>query len=312
MHRLATRSGGSRPGPADLLVGSAASSLISAVTSPSKDGGGGGPSRAPPARRPPAAPVQRGGDMAPEPGRVVVARVQRQPGHRPAAAPGPVGQQGRLAEPGRGADQRQLPLHPLGRAAPAAAAGLQAGRGRGTCSLVASSASRSGRGGGVDGPGSAIGDPSAPAGSRRCPGARRGACPAPRRPSPGTHAQAVEVSTRGEQARGANARRPAGAHVPVPFPLSGDATGPAGGLASRSGRWRRAPSGVPPAGRPPGGEDVAGKGRHPRRGALARGALAVTARSQPSIKRKVRSVRCNVQSARSSTGWPSGSCGSVW
>jgi hypothetical protein len=57
--------------------------------------------------------VQRGGDVAPEPHRVVVSLVQRQPGHRPPAASGPVGQQGRLAEPGRGADQDQLAARPL-------------------------------------------------------------------------------------------------------------------------------------------------------------------------------------------------------
>jgi hypothetical protein len=58
-------------------------------------------------------PVQRSGHIAPEPGRVVVAFVQRQPGDRLPAAVGPVGQQGRLAEPGRGAHQGQLPLRPL-------------------------------------------------------------------------------------------------------------------------------------------------------------------------------------------------------
>ncbi len=49
-----------------------------------------------------AHPVQRGNGMAPEPTRVVVARVQRQPRGRPTTAPGPVGQQDRLAVPGRG------------------------------------------------------------------------------------------------------------------------------------------------------------------------------------------------------------------
>ncbi len=57
--------------------------------------------------------VNGGGDMPPAPGRVVVAGVQRQPGDRPAAGPGPVGQQGGLAEPGRRAHQQQPPRQPL-------------------------------------------------------------------------------------------------------------------------------------------------------------------------------------------------------
>jgi hypothetical protein len=57
--------------------------------------------------------VQRGHHMAPEPRRVVVASVQRQPGDRPPALPGPVGQQSGLAEPGRSADQHQPPRQPL-------------------------------------------------------------------------------------------------------------------------------------------------------------------------------------------------------
>ncbi len=58
-------------------------------------------------------PVQRGRGMPPEPCRVVVAGVQRQPGHRPPAAPSPVGQQRRLAGPGRGAHQDQPPRQPV-------------------------------------------------------------------------------------------------------------------------------------------------------------------------------------------------------
>ena len=54
-------------------------------------------------------PVQRGHHMPPEPHRVVIASIQRQPRHRPAARPGPVGQQRRLAEPGRGTHQDQPP-----------------------------------------------------------------------------------------------------------------------------------------------------------------------------------------------------------
>ena len=62
-------------------------------------------------------PVQRRGGVAPEPGRVVVAGVQRQPCDRPPAVVGPVGQQRGLAEPGRGTDQdqaaRQALVQPL-------------------------------------------------------------------------------------------------------------------------------------------------------------------------------------------------------
>jgi hypothetical protein len=58
---------------------------------------------------PRARPVQRGDHMPPEPRRVVVAAVQRQPGHRPPAAAGPVGQQAGLAEPRRRAHQQQPP-----------------------------------------------------------------------------------------------------------------------------------------------------------------------------------------------------------
>ena len=50
-------------------------------------------------------PVQRGHRVAPEPGRVVVPRVQREPGDRVLAAPGPVGEQDCLAVSGRGGGQ---------------------------------------------------------------------------------------------------------------------------------------------------------------------------------------------------------------
>ena len=56
---------------------------------------------------PGAGPGQRGHRVPPEPGRVIVPRIQRQPGGRLLAAPGPVGQQHRLATPGRGAHQGQ-------------------------------------------------------------------------------------------------------------------------------------------------------------------------------------------------------------
>jgi len=52
--------------------------------------------------------AQRGGDVPPKPHRVVIAGVQRQPRHRPAAAPRPVGQHYCLTEPGRRAHHRQL------------------------------------------------------------------------------------------------------------------------------------------------------------------------------------------------------------
>ena len=51
--------------------------------------------------------------VAPEPRRIVVRGVQRQPGHRPPATPGPVGQQDSLAGPSRGADQDQPSRQPL-------------------------------------------------------------------------------------------------------------------------------------------------------------------------------------------------------
>ncbi len=54
-------------------------------------------------------PVQRRDRVPPKPRRVIVASVQRQPGHRPVTPPGPAGQQRRLAEPGRGAHQDQPP-----------------------------------------------------------------------------------------------------------------------------------------------------------------------------------------------------------
>ena len=62
---------------------------------------------------PRARPVQRGYRVTPEPHRVVVGCVQRQPGHRPVARRGPVGQQGRLAGPSRGAHQDEPPRQPF-------------------------------------------------------------------------------------------------------------------------------------------------------------------------------------------------------
>jgi hypothetical protein len=79
--------------------------------------------------------IQRLGHIAPEPDRVVVAGVQRQPGHRRIEAPGPVRQQGRLAEPGRGGDQGQLACHPRGQAGKQPGAGHEAGMWAGNVQL---------------------------------------------------------------------------------------------------------------------------------------------------------------------------------
>ncbi len=73
--------------------------------------------------------VQGGGDMAPEPRRVVVGVVQRQPGNRSGIVSGPVGQQGGLAEAGRGAHQGQLVLMCLGEPVDQPGAGHEAGTG---------------------------------------------------------------------------------------------------------------------------------------------------------------------------------------
>jgi len=53
-------------------------------------------------------PVQRRDDIPPEPHRIVVSGIQRQPGDRPPGMARPVAEQARLPEPRRGADQRQL------------------------------------------------------------------------------------------------------------------------------------------------------------------------------------------------------------
>ena len=60
-----------------------------------------------PSGEPRPALIQRGHAMTPEPRRVVIADIQRQPRHRLLAAPRPVGQQDRLAVPRWGADQHQ-------------------------------------------------------------------------------------------------------------------------------------------------------------------------------------------------------------
>jgi hypothetical protein len=79
--------------------------------------------------------VQGGGDVAPEPRRVVVAFVQRQPGDRSRAVVGPVGQQGGLAEPGRGAHQGELAGGALGQPLQQPRAGQEPGAGAGRVQL---------------------------------------------------------------------------------------------------------------------------------------------------------------------------------
>ena len=69
--------------------------------------------RSHPFARPRTGPVQRGYRVAPEPGRVVVPRVQREPGDRVLAAPGPVSQQDCLAVSGRGGGQDEPPRQAL-------------------------------------------------------------------------------------------------------------------------------------------------------------------------------------------------------
>ena len=116
---------------------------ISAVTSPSNDGGGGGPSSGPPLGDARAYPVQRSNGMAPEAGRVIVTRIQRQPGRGPLAASYPAGQQGCLARPG-GAQTKTRPRpRPSSSRSARRDRGTKPGRGPGTFSLVASSTSRS-------------------------------------------------------------------------------------------------------------------------------------------------------------------------
>ena len=78
-----------------------------------------------------AHPVQRGDHVPPEPGRVVIAGIQRQPRRRALAGQRPVGQQNRLAVSGRGADQDHPLAKPGFELSGQAGAGYQAGpRGR--------------------------------------------------------------------------------------------------------------------------------------------------------------------------------------
>jgi hypothetical protein len=93
---------------------SADSSLSTAVASPSNDAGAGGPQQGGDALGDPwPHPIQRRDRMAPEPHRVVVGGVQRQPAHEPLASLAPVSQERRLAEPSGRGDQRQLPRQPV-------------------------------------------------------------------------------------------------------------------------------------------------------------------------------------------------------
>ena len=82
---------------------------------------GGPEQRAHPLADPRPHPVQRGDRMPPEPGRVVVAGIQRQPGHWMPTAPDPLGQQDGLAVPGRRGEQdKPSSSGPRRAAAPAA------------------------------------------------------------------------------------------------------------------------------------------------------------------------------------------------
>ena len=148
VHRLRARPGGSRRGPAaaSSSPGWSASSLTSAVTSASNDADARrAQQRADPLGDPRAAPGPARPPHAPEPRRVVVASVQRQPRHRPPAIASPVGQHGRLTEPGRGANQHQLSRQPLAERLDQARARHKSRLRAGTCNLVASSTSCPGK-----------------------------------------------------------------------------------------------------------------------------------------------------------------------
>ena len=131
---------------------------------------------------PRAHPVQRGQRVTPEPHRVVVGCVQRQPGHRPVARRGQVGQQGRLTGPGRGTHQDQPPRQPFTERLYQRGRGTKPGCRRGTCSLVASRPScpdtAAPRGATADG--SAISDPPSAGPATAGLAARRSHC----KPSP--------------------------------------------------------------------------------------------------------------------------------
>ena len=116
----------------------AASSLISAVTSPWNDDGTGGPSSGATRSPVPGGPGRARPPRAAEPGRVVVPRVQREPSRRRPAAPCPVRQQDGLAISG-GAQTSTSPCpRPSSSRAVSRGRGTRSGRGAGICSLVAS------------------------------------------------------------------------------------------------------------------------------------------------------------------------------
>ena len=79
--------------------------------------------------------VQGGGDIAPEPRRVTVAGIQRQPGHRLPSAPSPIAQQAGLAETGRRTDQGEIVGRPLGEALQQPRTGQETGPGAGDVQL---------------------------------------------------------------------------------------------------------------------------------------------------------------------------------
>lgn len=60
----------------------------------------------------PSCTIERNDNVTPEPHRIVVIGIQRQPRHRALRTCGPVGDQGRLAEAGGSAHQDHLPGHP--------------------------------------------------------------------------------------------------------------------------------------------------------------------------------------------------------
>jgi hypothetical protein len=79
--------------------------------------------------------VQGGGDIAPEPRRVAVADIRRQPGHRLPAAPNPIAKQAGLAEAGRRTDQGEGTGRPLAEALQQPWADQEAGPGPGDVQL---------------------------------------------------------------------------------------------------------------------------------------------------------------------------------
>ena len=87
-------------------------------------------------------PTERRYDIAPEAHRIVVVSIQGEPYDRPFGAPGPVGKQCCLAEPGRGADQDKAAASRPLQAAGQAGRGRRSGRMRGMLNLAANKTSR--------------------------------------------------------------------------------------------------------------------------------------------------------------------------